>query len=176
MRNEPTQASQSVGYRTMADRKETPKHRPSWYRSEQYRELVCRRIARDAALGHTVHAGPHMDGRCGRDGASCDDCTRDAVQLLRSWAELSLAPPVIGEESRSYWLRAGGPLAERWKLVARVLVEHATRTLPEPGAWFHCACCGAEGVDDGHHNCAARELARAWHPGHQDTTDGEKRR
>lgn len=152
-----TDAVAAIGYRNkdVAGRK-LQKYRPAWHGSPEYRQVITRRINRDLAEGRQ-HDGRHITGRCGElMGRSCDTCTRDAVQLLRSWAEQNMVPPCIGEPARSYWFRADGPTAELWALVARVMVDHATSELPRPGAWFHCGCCGKEGIDQGDHDCAER--------------------
>ena len=176
-RTQQTDAELATAYgRTAGTARPELRHRPAWHASAEYRELITRRIdrdkgthraavtCRDAITNRYERGGPHINGACGGGhGRLCDDCSADAVQLLRAWAERELAPPIVAEEPRRYWLRVGGPQAERWALVARVLVLSATTTEPLPVGWIHCGCCGFQGLDDGRHRCEARGKTRSWH-------------
>lgn len=147
---------------TVSRLQQSARYRPSWCQSSEYRLVITGRIDRDLAAGCQIQ-GPHIDGSCGgRPGRSCDACTADVVRLLRAWAARTMPPPVIGEEASSYWARANGPQAERWALVARVMVESAKGVIPVPDSWYHCECCGAEGVNGESHNCAQRRATADW--------------
>lgn len=168
-----TDAVLSVGYHRVCGNENltaASRHRPGFFQSSQYRKVITYRIARDMEAGWDPHkpgsrGGAHINGDCGGELLSCKACRTDAVELLLEWAKKNLAPPVQGEPAVRYWQRVHGPLAERWRMVAKLLTKRAKLTEPLPTGWVHCACCGFEGQSDGRHICAERLSTKAWHAG-----------
>lgn len=85
-------------------------------------ELLERRIYRD----RRDRTDAHSRSICGGMSNQCQECFKDQLNYLRSWAK-EQSKPLPGENAMEYWRRIKGPFWDAWLQVASEMVKLAER-------------------------------------------------